>query len=180
MNRVRSPALRGTLLGAVPRLLNPIVRGLLASRLHWPLSRWLLLLRWDSAEAGRRRTTPLSYVREGAFLYLTGGDRWSKDLAGGADVTIRLGGRWYDADAVVVTDREESAAILGRLFRVHPWFRILSGIPEASSDGPDGHADARALDRALKAGRVLVRVSRREFVRSERPGALGGESLSGL
>jgi hypothetical protein len=161
LNRVRRPALRGTLLGAVLRLLNPIVRGLLASRLHWPLSRWLLLLRWDSAEAGRLRTTPLSYVREGAFLYLTGGDRWSRDLVGGADVAIRLRGRWYDADAMVVTDREESAAILGRLFRVHPWFRILSGIPEASPDGPDGGADARALHRALKAGRVLVRVSRR-------------------
>lgn len=161
LNRVRRPALRGTLLGAVLRLLNPIVRRLLASGLHWPLSRWLLLLRWESVEAGRRRTTPLSYVREGGFLYLTGADRWSRDLVGGADVAIRLGGRWYDADAVVVTDREESAAILGRLFRVHPWFRILSGIPEASPDGPDDGADAQALDRALKAGRVLVRVSRR-------------------
>jgi hypothetical protein len=160
-DRVRRPALRGTLLGAVLRLLNPVVRGLLVSPLHWLLSRWLLLLNWDSAVAGRRRTTPLSYVREGAFLYLTGGDRWSRDLVGGADVAIRLRGRWYAADAMVVTDREEAAAILGRLFREHPWFRILSGIPKASPDGPEGGADPHALDGALKAGRVLVRVTPR-------------------
>lgn len=149
------------MLGAALRLLNPIVRGLLASQLHWPLSRWLLLMRWDSAEAGRRRTTPLSYVREGAVVYLTTGDRWSEDLMGGAEVAICLQGRWYDADAMVMTDRDESAAILGRLFRVHPWFRILSGIPKASPDRRDSRADPDALDRALKAGRVLVRVLRR-------------------
>lgn len=161
LNRVRRPALRGTALGGVLRLLNPIIRGVLASPLHWPLSRWLVLLNWESAEAGRRRTTPLSYVREGAFLYLTGGDRWSKDLVGGARVALRLRGQWYDAVAAVVSDREESADVLERLFREHPWFRVLSGIPKASRDGQEG-ADPNAVDRALKAGRVLVRVSLRE------------------
>jgi hypothetical protein len=164
LNRVRRPALRGTLLGTVLRFLNPIVRRLLASPLHWLLSRWLLLLSWDSAEAGRRRTTPLSYVREAATVYLTGGDRWSQDLVGGAAVAVRLRGRWSDADAAVVTDREESSAILGRLFRAHPWFRILSGIPKAPGNGREG-ADPEALERALMAGRVLVRVS----PRSRRP-----------
>ncbi|MBA3689676.1 MAG: hypothetical protein H0W81_12765 [Chloroflexi bacterium] len=42
-----------------------------------------------------------------------------------------------------------------RLFRDHPWFRRLAGIPA----GRDGTPDSSALDRAVAAGRVLVRVA---------------------
>ena len=41
-----------------------------------------------------------------------------------------------------------------RLFREHPRFRWLSGIP---GDGAGG-ADPQALDQALRSGRVLVRI----------------------
>jgi F420H(2)-dependent quinone reductase len=158
VDRIRRPALRGTLLGTVLRLSNPLIKTVLRSRLHWLLSRWLLLLTWTSRKTGRRRTTPLSYVREGPVVYLTTGDRWSADLVGGAPVHVRLVGRWYDGHADVVRDRNESLKLFERLFRDRPWFRILSGVPKARSDGG---ADPSALDRALDAGRVLVRVSRR-------------------
>jgi F420H(2)-dependent quinone reductase len=157
VDRVRRPALRGTLLGTVLRLFNPLVKTVLRSRLHWLLSRWLVLLTWTSRKTGRRRTTPLSYVREGSVVYLSTAERWSVDLVGGAPVRLRLGGRWYDGHAGVVEDRKESVRLLARLFREHPWFRILSGVPKARSSRG---ADPGALNRTLDAGRVLVRVSR--------------------
>jgi hypothetical protein len=156
MNRVRRPALRGTWLGTLLRLLGPLVMAILRSPVHWLLSRWLCLFRWTNPGTGKQRTLPLSYIREDRLAYLTTGDRWSRQLGEEADVTIRLRGRWQTGRVAVLADREEAATALGRLFRDHPWFRILSGIPAA----PRGAgADADALRKAISAGRVLIRVS---------------------
>jgi hypothetical protein len=155
MSRVTKPALRGTLLGRTLRFLNPIIRRLLASRVHWPLSRWLALLRWTPSDRGRSRTLPVSYIREGSSVYLTTGDRWSADFARPASVAIRLRGRWHRQAEAVTTDEGEAAATLRRLFAEHPWFRSFSGIPSNRSGG----ANPRAVDMALRAGRVLIRVT---------------------
>ena len=155
MSRVTRPALRGTLLGRILRFLNPMVRRLLASRVHWPLSRWLALLRWSSTGTGRRRTLPVSYVREGPEVYLTTGDRWSSDFAHSAPVAIRLAGRWYQHAAAVREDEVEAAITLRRLFAEHGWFRTFAGVPLSRSGGPN----PRAIDLALSSGRAVVRVS---------------------
>jgi hypothetical protein len=154
MSRVMKPALRGTLLGRTLRFLNPLIRRLLASRLHWPLSRWLALLRWTPSHRRRSRTLPVSYVCEGSSVYLTTGDRWAADFARPAPVAIRVRGRWYPRAEAVSADQEEAAVTLRRLFGTHSWFRVLSGIPSSSSGG----ANPRAVDMALRAGRVLIRV----------------------
>jgi F420H(2)-dependent quinone reductase len=139
-------------------VLNPLIRTVLRSRLHWLLGRWLVLLTWTSQKSGRQRTTPLSYVRDGSVVYLTTAERWTADLVGGVPVRVRLDGRWYDGHAGVVSDRNESMKLFDRLFQKHPWFRVLAGIPKARSG--EG-ADPGALKRTLEAGRVLIRVSRR-------------------
>jgi hypothetical protein len=154
VNRVTKPALRGSLLGAVLRLWNPVMRPLLGSPLHWPLSRWFAVLAWRGRETGRRYSTPVSYVQEEAMVYITTGDKWWRNLTGGAPVTIRIAGQWHDAVATAVTDPVESRIEHERLFREHPWFRWLSGIPRDRRGNPD----PAAIERALVAGRVLVRI----------------------
>ncbi len=154
MNRSKRPALRGTLLGTVLRLLNPVMRLLLGSALHWPLSRWFVLLSWTGRKSGKRYTTPVSYVLEADVLWVTTGDAWWRNLEGGAPVAVRLAGRWRNATGVALTDHEESRGEHDRLFRAHRWFRWLSGIPGDPSGGPD----PQALAQAVAAGRVLVRI----------------------
>jgi F420H(2)-dependent quinone reductase len=159
VNRVARPALRGSPLGAILRLLNPALQVLLNSPLHWPLSRWFAILVWTGRKSGRRYSTPVSYVREDDIVWVTTGDRWWRNLRDGAPVMVRIAGRWREAVGAPVTDASGSQRVHERLFRAHGWFRRLSGIPGDQTGGPD----RIALDRALAAGRVLVgiRLTRR-------------------
>ena len=93
MSRVDSPALRGSWLGALLRFLNPVVRLILASPLHWPLSRWFLLVSWTGAKTGQTHTTPVSYVRDGGALFVTTGDRWTRFAVGNPTFRVRYSGR---------------------------------------------------------------------------------------
>ena len=154
MNRVSRPALRGSLLGMVLRLWNPVMRRVLESPIHWPLSRWFAVLAWTGRRSGRIYSTPIAYVREGPKVWVTTGDRWWRNLDDGAPVRIRVAGRWRDARGTPVTDLADSSVTHARLFREHAWFRWLSGVPGDRAGG----ADPQALDKALRSGRVLVRI----------------------
>ena len=153
-DRVARPALRNTLLGTVLRLLNPMMRLLLGSPLHWPLSRWWILLRWRGPDTGEPHTIPVSHIREGDTLLVTTGDRWWQRLERSPEVKARVSGRWRPVRASIVHDRETAVSEHVRLFRRHAWFRILAGVPRRPRGGPDPEAVARAVD----AGRTLVRL----------------------
>jgi hypothetical protein len=154
MSRVMAPALRGTLLGTVLRWWNPAMRPLLDSRVHWPLSRWFAVLGWRGRKTGRRYSTPVSYVRDGNTVFVTTGDKWWRNLEGGAPVTLRLAGRSRQGKAEPILDAAAGRVEHERLFRNHPWFRLLAGIPK----GADGGPDPTAVAQAVASGRVLVRV----------------------
>jgi deazaflavin-dependent oxidoreductase (nitroreductase family) len=154
MSRVTRPALRGSPLGTLLRVLNPIVTFLLNSPLHWPLSHWFVILAWTGRRSGKRYSTPVSHIREDDVIWVTTGDRWWRNLGDGAPVSVRVSGRWRDATAAPVREQADSTASHERLFRDHAWFRWLSGVP---GDGAGG-ADPGALAEALNAGRVLVRI----------------------
>jgi len=156
-DRVSSPALRGTWIGTILRFLNPLMLRLLDSPLHWPWSRFFMLLSWTGRKTGETRTTPVSYVSDGETLYVTTGDRWWRFLPESGEVRVRVRGRWRAAHAGPVADRAVSVAEHERIFRRHPWFRILSGIPR----GARGGADREAVGRAVEAGRKLVRIEPR-------------------
>ena len=154
MSRASAPALRGTTLGLLLRIWNPVMRRLLESPFHWPLSRWFAVLAWRGRKSGKPYSTPVSLVCEGDVAYVTTGDRWWRNLIDGAPVRMRVAGRWRAGEARLILDPAESQAQHERLFRRHAWFRWLAGIPK----GPDGGADPEALRRAVAAGRVLVRI----------------------
>jgi hypothetical protein len=151
VSRVESPALRGTWIGTLLRFLNPVVRTLLASPLHWPLSRWFLLLSWTGAKTGQAHRTPVSYVLDEAGIVVTTGDRWPRYVIGNPSFRVRNRGRWFSATAAQIDDPEESVREHVRIFQRHNWFRWLAGIPKK-----DGQTDVDAVGRAIKAGRKLI------------------------
>ena len=129
VSRVTKPALRGSVLGTVLGALNPVMRVLLDSPLHWPLSRWFAILAWTGRRSGRRYSTPVSYVREGSTAWITTGDAWWHNLESGAPVDMRVSGRWHSAHGMAVTDRATSLFEHERLFREHPVVPAALGNP---------------------------------------------------
>lgn len=154
MGRATSPMLRGTWLGTLLRLLNPVLKWLLGSPLHPLLSPFFMLLGWTGRKTGGSYSTPVSYVREGDRVFVTTGDRWWRNLVGGGQVRLLLAGRSRTGTATPLTDREESIAVHARLFRERPFFRRLAGL----STAPGGGAYSADVAGAVDAGRVLVRI----------------------
>jgi hypothetical protein len=154
MGRVERPALRGTWLGRLLRLLAPVMRVVLSTPLHHLLSRWFLLLSWTGPRTGQRHTIPVSYVAEGNRVFATTGDSWWRSVVASDDVTIRLQGRSRRAEVVPVTEVDESCREHLRLCREHPWFRVLAGLPAVAGGNPDADATRQAID----AGRTLLRI----------------------
>jgi hypothetical protein len=154
VGRVTSPKLRGTWLGTLLRLINPVLKWLLASPFHPLLSRFFMLLGWTGRKTGRGYTTPVSYVREGDRVFVSTGDRWWRNLVDGGPVRLLIAGRSWTGTATPLTDREECIAVHASLFRERPFFRRLAGLPAA----PGGGAYPTDVARAVDAGRMLVRV----------------------
>ncbi len=130
------------------------MKALLRSPLHWPLSRYFMLLSWTGRKSGRSYTTPVSYVRDGDRLFVTTGDRWWRNVVGGGPVMVRLAGRRRAAVATPLTDRAECVAEHQRVFAERPFFRRLAGLPSF----PGGGADPNAVRNSVDAGRMLVRI----------------------
>lgn len=150
MGRLDRPALRGTLLGTALRLWNPVMKRLLASRFHWPWSRWFLVISWMGRKTGRAYHTPVSYVREDDALLITTGDGWWRNLVGPADVDVWIRGHKQRALAHVVLDEEESIALHERMFADQPLFALLAGLSRRRGRGQ--------ITRSIRAGRKLIRV----------------------
>ena len=100
---------------------------------------------------------------------MTTGDRWWRNLTGGAPVAMRIAGRWQEATAAPLTVPAECRAEHERLFREHSWFRRLAGIP----NGPEGGPDPAAVNIAVTAGRVLVRIELEQVITGRPPGSSG-------
>ncbi len=150
MARVDNPMLRGTLLGHALRLWNPFMRRLLRSPLHWPWSRWFALIEWRGRRSGRTYSTPVSHLADDDDVLITTGDRWSRNLVGGAPVSVWVRGRRRQGIAEAVLDERESLALHQHMFTTRPVFARLAGI--------SGAGDTDEILRSIRAGRTLVRV----------------------
>lgn len=153
MGRVESPALRGSWIGKLLAFLNPIVKALLASPLHWPLSRWFLLLSWKGAKTGQARSTPVSYVADRTGIVVTTADRWPRFAIGNPTFRVRYRGNWSQARAAELSDPEELKREHLRLFDEHGWFRWLTWTPKK-----EGRTDPAAVEKEIAAGRRLIRI----------------------
>ena len=154
--------MRPTVFAAYNRLINPVVRPVLRSPLHGLLSRALMLLTIRGRRSGRFYTIPVQYAREGNTVIVYPGrpaeKTWWRNLAGGADVTVRIKGRDLEGHAVAVTDDREAIADGLRI-----WLRRF---PSAArrlgvARDPDGRPDPQDLARAAERI-VIVRIELRE------------------
>jgi hypothetical protein len=153
MSRVDKPALKGSWLGSLLVFLNPLVKLVLRTPLHWILDRWFLLLEWKGVKTGQSRSTPISYIRDDQGTWATTGDRWPQFVANNPSFRVRMRGKWQPAVAVVEQDAEASKQGHLRIFSEHGWFRFLAGIPKKN-----GQPDADAVANAIANGRKLVRI----------------------
>lgn len=129
---------------------NPVMQRLLRSPFHRPWSRWFAVVEWTGRKSGRRYSTPVSYLKDGPELLITTGDRWWKNLVGGARISVWLNGRQRSAMAEPVLDERQSLALHERMFATRPFFARLAGI---------GHEDQRLqVLHSIRAGRTLIRV----------------------
>ncbi len=97
------------------RVANPLLRVVLSSPLHRPLSRTLLVLSYIGWRSGRRRATPVQYARFGDDLALVAArasrKSWWRNFRDPAPVTITLRGRRQRAVAEVLRGDERNAAL---------------------------------------------------------------------
>jgi deazaflavin-dependent oxidoreductase (nitroreductase family) len=96
----------------IPPLFNRIMGAMLRSPLHRMASRSILLITFTGRKTGRRYTTPISYLREGDKVTAFTGAKWSRNLVGGAPVTLNIKNKDYQATADVVEDKEAVAESL--------------------------------------------------------------------
>ena len=105
----------------VARAANRVIRPLLNSRFHAPLSRRLMLLEYHGRRSGRRYTIPVGYRpwgEDGDEVIATSvGTSWPVNLRGGQPVRLRLRGTWHHAKPTIVERPEEVADMLGELAR---------------------------------------------------------------
>jgi deazaflavin-dependent oxidoreductase (nitroreductase family) len=166
VGRDRSPALKGTALGRVLRAWNPAMKRLLASPLHWPWSRWFLIVEWTGRKTGDRHSTPVSYVVQGEEIWLTTGDAWWRNLTENPRVRINIRGRWQRAVATPVADEAEAIRLHTEMFRARPAFARLAGLPSPPSTDD--------VATAVRSGRTLVRVVVADAAGTDAEGATAG------
>lgn len=153
MSRGESPALRGTHLGRLLVLWNPIMKRLLQSPLHWPWSRWFAVIEWTGRRSGHRFGTPVAYLLRGDEVWVTTGDDWWRNLDSNPRMRVWLSGTPVEGDAAPVTDLHESVQLHLTMFEVRPFFARLAGLPPRPS--------APEIASSVNAGRVLVRIGLR-------------------
>ena len=104
------------------RAANPLTMKLLGSRLHFLLSRDLLVANFRGRKSGKRFAAPLSYVELEGRLYLCTRPEvanWWKNMRDGAPVEIIWRGRPTQARATVLDSASDEAELGFRTFLTH-------------------------------------------------------------
>ena len=136
------------------RLVNQLPSLLLRSPLHRVISGGVLLLTFTGRASGQQYTTPINYLRAGDTVMMTTDSPWWKNLRGGAPAALRLRGHSVTGIANVVTDEAAIAeAITAMMARFSRYGRFAN-----VRRGPNGEPNREDLVRAVRAGRVLIRV----------------------
>lgn len=97
------------------KVINPIVRALLQSRLHRALSRDLMLLHVTGRRSGRIYVIPVGRHQHEGQLVASAGGTWKRNLAGGGDLEVTLDGRRRRAQGKLINDPQEVAQIFSDL-----------------------------------------------------------------
>jgi hypothetical protein len=135
------------------RVVNVPMRAVLSLPFATPLSANLMLISYTGVKSGKAYLQPVSYARDGETLLTPGGGRWTRNLRGGRQVTLRLRGRNVPAHADLVSDPAEVERLLGVIAAGNP--RAMRFIPLPRQ--PDGRLEPDALNAAIGHGFRIVR-----------------------
>ncbi len=93
------------------RFLNPVMRTVLRSRLHRPVSKGLLLLHLTGRRTGGRYDIPVGHHRNDGRLSVLTNSPWRANVRGGAEVEVTLDRRRQRMHADIDEDPQRVAAI---------------------------------------------------------------------
>lgn len=99
----------------VLKVMNPVVRSILQSRLHRLFSKELMLLHVKGRRSGRVYVVPVGRHEHDGRLVVSAGGGWRRNLAGGGDLEVTIDGRRHPARADLVDDPQEVARIFSEL-----------------------------------------------------------------
>ena len=135
---------------------NPVVAGILRSRLHSLLSRRLMLLTYTGRKSGRAYTIPVGYTQDGNDLVVFTYYPWWRNLRGSLPVTLRLQGQIARGRAEVV---EDSVAVLAEVERLVTALGAKEAYGRAGIKLPTTPLPTREQLAQALAGTVLVRIT---------------------
>ena len=93
----------------IPPLLNKFMSLTLRSPLHGMVSKSIMLITFTGRKSGKIYTTPISYTRDGNLVTAFTGAKWSRNLIGGAPVTLNIKNKEYQGQAQLIQDKEDVA-----------------------------------------------------------------------
>ncbi|MBV8930533.1 MAG: nitroreductase family deazaflavin-dependent oxidoreductase [Mycobacteriaceae bacterium] len=137
------------------RALNVLMRGLLASPLHFVLSRRLLVIEVTGRKSGAVYRIPVAYVEHDGDILIGTAARWRRNLDAGGEVAVVLHGKRRTARAEVITDEARCTELYRHILAGNPVHGKFVGIA-VQADGSPNPADLR---RALASGVAVVRLA---------------------
>jgi len=106
------------------RPFNPIAVHILESRLHWLLSWYVAVVRFEGRRTGRTYAVPFTYARVDERTFECTTNRrgvWWRNFLGGRQALFLFKGRWHEAFAEAIDDRSYLEGALRRRDRVRAW-----------------------------------------------------------
>jgi deazaflavin-dependent oxidoreductase (nitroreductase family) len=112
-------------------VINPVMRALLRSPVHFFVSRSLMLITFTGRKSGRRYTTPVRYIRVDGMVrcFSSAESRWWRNLRGGAVVSLRIAGKEQPYQALAIeNDPPRIRAALEHYLALFPGDAAYHGI----------------------------------------------------
>jgi hypothetical protein len=135
------------------KIVNVPMRAVLSLPFPTPLSANLMLVSYTGVKSGKSYRQPVSHAPDGDTLLTPGGGRWTLNLKGGREVTLRLRGRPRRARADLISDPAEVARLLDVIAAGNPRAMGFIPIPRRA----DGRLDPDAVAAAVGHGFRIVR-----------------------
>ena len=133
---------------------NPFVLAVLRSRMHRVLGGALLTLTVRGRKTGREHVFPVMYARDGQNLVVVAAwaskKRWWRNLRGGAEVKVLLGGEPLRGRGTLVDDGVERGRLLRLYLERFPTAASTLGLPRDRSA-----VDDATLSRQLRNAEVV-------------------------
>ena len=133
----------------IPPWVNRMMSGLLRSPFHFVVSRTIMLITFTGRTSGKTYTTPISYARDGDVVTAFTGAKWSRNLTGGAPVTLRIKNKEYTGWADAIADDKAAVAEgLRDFLRVVRFDARIYGVNFDDDGEPNWEDVQRAAQRA--------------------------------